>query len=276
MPSTVPNSPTNGDTFPTVASADRYSSSCISCRSDICRRIRSRRRGAPLSRNSASVMAADSSLDNTRRYVSAKRSAMGLFVIAAARRRISLGSSSDSNAVRKRRSCERIDRNNLNLYRITAQEKIEKVSSRNRTAWVIGLAILIRSSRSARPVTRVSSTTSRSLGPENRPYVALSELGKLSKPGACLSIRKLEPVQECARCKAPASTRTGAYCSVREDRMRSRQRSRWPFMDRLLVGQPPVLQDGLAAGTVHDRQDALFHAVGLAFRVDREPRAGHG
>ena len=47
---------------------------------------------------------------------------------------------------------------------------------------------------------------------------------------------KLEPVQEGARCKAPASTRTGAYCCVREDRMRSRQRRRWPFMDRLLDG----------------------------------------
>jgi hypothetical protein len=94
--------------------------------------------------------------DNTRRYASAKRSAMGLLVSTAARRRISLGSSSASNALRKRRSCERIDRNNLNLYRITAQEKTEKVSSRNRTAWVIGLAIPIKSKRSARPVTRVS------------------------------------------------------------------------------------------------------------------------
>src|SRR3990172_9055111 len=135
-------------------------------------------------------MAVDSSSDNTRRYASTKRSAMGLLVIAAARRRISLGSSSDSNAVRKRRSCERIDLNSLNLYRITAQENTEKVSSRNRTAWLIGLAIPIRSKRSARPVTRVSgiretarSTTSRSLGAETRPCVALSKLGKLSELG---------------------------------------------------------------------------------------------
>src|SRR3989338_10396748 len=42
--------------------------------------------------------------------------------------------------------------------------------------------------------------------------------------------------------------RTGAYCSVREDRMRSWQRRRWPFMDRFL-------------GVVAAEQQARVHAA---------------